>query len=128
MTAPASLTGALHGRASERLTSVVERLERELEADPDLSFQVAAYRHGALVLDAWGGPHLDEQSLTVPYSVTKNVIGVAVGLLVQRGELDLDAPVAQYWPEFAAKGKDAVTVRQLLSHQAGLPQAAPGLT
>jgi CubicO group peptidase (beta-lactamase class C family) len=64
----------------------------------------------------------------VPFSVTKNTIGLTIGLLVERGQLDLDAPVAEYWPEFAAKGKGAVTVRQLLSHQAGLPQATPALT
>ncbi|MCI1017120.1 beta-lactamase family protein [Microbacterium sp. C5A9] len=128
MTDLVRLTGALQGRADERLAVLVARLDDALADDPDLSFQVAAYRHGAPVLDAWGGPHLDERSLTVPYSVTKNIIGVVVGLLVERGELDLDERVAHYWPEFAAKGKAAVTVRQLLSHQAGLPQTSPGLT
>lgn len=128
MTALASLTGRLQGRADDRLAAVVARLDEALAADPDLSFQVAAYHHGTAVLDAWGGPHLGAQSLTVPYSVTKNVIGVAVGLLVERGDLDLDERVAHHWPEFSAKGKGAVTVRQLLSHQAGLPQTVPGLT
>ena len=64
----------------------------------------------------------------MPFSVTKNTIGLTIGLLIERGLLDLDAPVAEYWPEFAAKGKQTVTVRQLLSHQAGLPQATPSLT
>lgn len=128
MSALSPLTGALHGRADDRLGAVVDRLYAALAADADLSFQVAAFHHGTPVLDAWGGPHLGEQSLTVPYSVTKNTIGVTVGLLLERGELDLDERVATYWPEFAAKGKGAVTVRQLLSHQAGLPQATPSLT
>lgn len=123
-----ALTGALQGRADDRLADVVTRLDGFLAADADLSFQVAAFHDGAPVLDAWGGPHLNEQSVTVPYSVTKNTIGLSVGLLVERGELDLDAPVARYWPEFAAKGKSGVAVRQLLSHQAGLPQATPALT
>lgn len=118
----------LQGTVDERLTGVAERLEGFLSADPDLSFQVAAYHRGQLVLDAWGGPHLQRDSVIVPYSVTKNTIGLAVGLLVERGELDLDERVATYWPEFAAKGKGAVTVRQLLSHQAGLPQADTALT
>ena len=122
------LTGALHGRADERLAEIVGRLEGFLAGDADLSFQVAAFRDGVPVLDAWGGPHLGERSVTVPYSVTKNTLGLSVALLVERGELDLDAPVAHYWPEFAAKGKGAVTVRQLLSHQAGLPQATPPLS
>ncbi|MFK4762484.1 serine hydrolase domain-containing protein [Microbacterium sp. ZW T5_45] len=122
-----ALNGALQGRADDRLGGVVESLEGHLAGDADLSFQVAAFHHGELVLDAWGGPHLGEHSITVPYSVTKNTIGLSIGLLVERGELDLDERVAHYWPEFAAKGKDRVTVRQLLSHQAGLPQATPGL-
>ncbi|WP_194410435.1 serine hydrolase domain-containing protein [Microbacterium cremeum] len=117
----------LHGAADARLADVVARLDSHLGADPDLSFQVAAFHDGVPVLDAWGGPHLGEDSVIVPYSVTKNTIGLAVGLLVERGELDLDERVAHYWPEFAAKGKFRVTVRQLLSHQAGLPQATPSL-
>ncbi|WP_374975816.1 serine hydrolase domain-containing protein [Microbacterium trichothecenolyticum] len=121
-------TARLRGSADERLEEVVARLEGFLAADPDLSFQVAAFHDGHPVLDAWGGPHLAEDSVIVPYSVTKNTIGLSIGLLVERGELDLDERVATYWPEFAAKGKQHVTVRQLLSHQAGLPQAAPALT
>lgn len=126
MTTP--LSGILHGTADPRLDEVVARLEEHLSADPDLSFQAAAFHDGRPVLDVWGGPHLGEHSVTVPYSVTKSTIGLSVGLLVERGELDLDERVAHYWPEFAAKGKERVTVRQLLSHQAGLPQATPPLT
>ncbi|MDT0143333.1 serine hydrolase domain-containing protein [Microbacterium sp. PRC9] len=121
-------TAHLSGSADERLEEVVTRLDGLLGADPDLSFQVAAFHEGRPVLDAWGGPHLAEDSVIVPYSVTKNTIGLSVGLLVERGELDLDERVATYWPEFAAKGKQHVTVRQLLSHQAGLPQADPALS
>ncbi|MGK9149372.1 beta-lactamase family protein [Plantibacter flavus] len=122
------LTGALRGVASPDLSDIIARLQQHLEGDPDLSFQLAAYRDGERILDVWGGPHLEHDSLIVPYSVSKNTIGLVVGLLIQRGQLDLDTPVAEYWPEFAAKGKHAVTVRQLLSHQAGLPQATPVLS
>jgi CubicO group peptidase (beta-lactamase class C family) len=122
------LPGPLTGHADPRLADVVAELDRLLAIDPDLSFQVAAFAHGRLVLDAWGGPHLNRDSLIVPYSVSKNTIGVSVGLLVERGQLDLDATVASYWPEFAQAGKAAVTVRQLLSHQAGLPEASPRLS
>lgn len=120
-------TVRLEGSADPRLERIAERLDGLLAADPDLSFQVAAFHDGAPVLDAWGGPHLREDSVIVPYSVTKNTIGLSVGLLVERGQLDLDERVAAYWPEFAARGKQHVTVRQLLSHQAGLPQASPAL-
>jgi len=121
-------TPLLQGSLDPRLDDVRDRLEGWLAADPDLSFQVAAYHRGELVVDAWGGPHLGRDSVMVPYSVTKNTIGLSVGLLVERGHLDLDERVSTYWPEFAAKGKGAVTVRQLLSHQAGLPQADTPLT
>ncbi|MDN5570052.1 MAG: beta-lactamase family protein [Propionibacteriaceae bacterium] len=121
--------GILHGAVDERIEEVASTLTDHLRADPDLSFQAAAFWHGEKVLDVWGGPHLAEDSLIIPASVSKNAIGVAVGLLVERGELDLDERVGHYWPEFAARGKDAVTVRQLLSHQAGLPFATdPPLT
>lgn len=123
-----TLSGLAIGAADDRLGVIVERLDEMLEADPDLSFQVAAYHDGALVLDATGGPHLAPDSVMVPFSVTKNTIGLTIGLLIERGLLDLDAPVADSWPEFAAKGKQHVTVRQVLSHQAGLPQARPALT
>jgi CubicO group peptidase (beta-lactamase class C family) len=128
MTRLASVDGVLQGRADARLEEVVARLERFLQADPDLSFQAAAFHDGEAVLDVWGGPHLGEHSVSVPFSVTKNTIGLSVGLLVERGQLDLDARVADDWPEFAQKGKERVTIRQLLSHQAGLPQARPSLT
>ena len=122
------LSGPLAGQADSRLAGIVAELDRLLSVDPDLSFQVAAFARGRLVLDAWGGPHLKHDSLIVPMSVSKNTIGVSAGLLVERGLLDLDATVASCWPEFAQAGKGAVTVRQLLSHQAGLPEAWPVLS
>jgi CubicO group peptidase (beta-lactamase class C family) len=121
------LDGLVHGRADERLASAIARFESALASDPDYSFQAAAFANGEPVLDIWGGPHLGETSVIVPFSVTKATIGFVAGLLVERGELDLDETVAHYWPEFAARGKQYVTVRQLLSHQAGLPQADPPL-
>ncbi|MHC6592811.1 serine hydrolase domain-containing protein [Arthrobacter sp. C152] len=123
-----NLAGALKGTADCKLESIADRFAGYLEVDPTLSFQMAAFCGGDLVLDVWGGPDLDGQSLSVPYSVSKNIIGVVVGLLVERQALDLDAPVAQYWPEFGQGGKKKITVRQLLSHQAGLPDLWPRLS
>ena len=60
-------------------------------------------------------------TLQLVYSSTKSATAACAHLLVQPGQLDLDAPVARYWPEFAAAGKDQIPVRWLLSHQAGLP-------
>jgi CubicO group peptidase (beta-lactamase class C family) len=122
------LHGPLAGHADSRLMDVVASLDSLLTIDPDLSLQVAAFARGRLVLDAWGGPYLDRDSLIVPYSVSKNTIGVSIGLLIERGLLDLDEAVASYWPEFSQAGKGTVTVRQLFSHQAGLPEASPVLS
>lgn len=119
---------SVEGYADPRLGELRARLESAVDADPEYSFQAVAYSHGERVLDVWGGPHLGEDSILVPYSVTKNTIGLVVGLLVQRGDLDLDERVATYWPEFGVRGKAGVTVRQLLSHQTGLPQATPALS
>lgn len=88
--------------------------------DPNYSAQVAVYQDGELIIDLAGGPHADADSITGVFSSTKGVAAVTVATLVEDGLLDLDAKVVHYWPEFAPHGKDQVTVRQLLSHQAGL--------
>ena len=89
---------------------------------------VCVYVDGRPVVDLWGGvadrrrAQRWVQDTVVPvFSSTKGVTAVAANLAIERGLLDPDAPVASSWPEFAAAGKEAITVRQVLSHQAGLP-------
>jgi CubicO group peptidase (beta-lactamase class C family) len=84
--------------------------------------------HGTVVADLWGGlaGHRPDRpwqpdTLVNVFSVGKGLIAACVARLIGDGRLAADAPVARYWPEFAAAGKAAVTLRQLLSHQAGLP-------
>lgn len=88
----------------------------------------SVYVGGRPVVDLWGG--LADREANRPWSqdtivqvasTTKGATAICAHLLAQRGELDLDAPVARYWPEFGANGKDRILVRWLLSHQAGLP-------
>ncbi|WP_033328947.1 serine hydrolase domain-containing protein [Streptomyces yerevanensis] len=93
----------------------------------DIGAAVCVYRDGRPVVDLWGGiadPDTDRpwtrDTLQLVYSATKGVTATAAHLLAERGALDLDAPVAEYWPEFAANGKTEIPVRWLLSHQAGL--------
>lgn len=88
--------------------------------------QLAVYVGGELVLDLAANASPD--ALTTVYSVSKGLSAIALAKLVEREQLDLDRTVAHYWPEFAAQGKQDVTVRQLLSHQAGLPETTPALT
>jgi CubicO group peptidase (beta-lactamase class C family) len=116
------------GRLDPALAEIAEDIVRWRRADPDYSFQVAAYRGNELILDLAAGPDIDRASRIVPYSVSKVTIGIVAGLLLQSGLLELDQSVAHYWPEFARMGKACVTVRQLLSHQAGLPDTTPMLS
>ena len=84
-------------------------------------------RHGEALVDLWAG-HSDaartrfweRNTLAMPYSVSKAMVAFCAIVLADRGRLDLDAPVADSWPEFAAAGKGSVTVRMVLSHQAGV--------
>ena len=100
--------------------SVAGLFESFLEQDPEYSAQLAAYHRGVKVLDISGGPHTRADSVTGVFSCSKGMAGLVMALLVQDGELDPDAEVAKYWPEFGVEGKASVTVSQLLSHQAGL--------
>ena len=81
---------------------------------------------GNVVADLWGGNASPGQSWqqdtpTVIFSCTKGLVAILIGELVCEGRLDLDASASAYWPEFAARGKDSIPVRWLLSHRAGLP-------
>lgn len=98
------------------------------EEDPGYSGQLAIYQSGNLVLDMSVGPDCTPETMTGVFSCSKGAGAVVLALLVQQGLLDLEAPVALYWPEFAAAGKSAITVAQLLSHQAGLPGVEGGFT
>ena len=97
------------------------------EADPTYSAQLVVHVGGRGVVDLATGA-LGPDSLLPVYSSSKGATAVAVALLVERGQLDLEERVSRYWPEFAQRGKDAVTVNQMLSHQAGLPGVDGGYT
>ena len=101
--------------------------ERNLIERREIGAAVAAYWRGEKVVDLWGGrrsPYSDapwnEDTMVVVMSSTKGLSAMTLAVANARGWLDYEAPVAQYWPEFAQNGKAGVTVRQLLSHQAGL--------
>lgn len=108
------------GTAERGFEAVRHRLDAYLLDDASFSAQLAVYWKGRLVVDLVGGADLDTDSITGVFSASKGVAGIVVAALVQRGDLDLDAPVVTYWPEFGARGKKDVTVRQLLSHRAGV--------
>src|SRR5437870_2407226 len=102
-------------------------VERQLAAGQQLGVQVSAYLHGEPLVEVCVGQlgpadtrPVQPDTLFPCMSTTKGVAATAVHVLADRGLLDYDAPVAQYWPAFATNGKERITVAQALSHQAGL--------
>jgi len=94
----------------------------------DLGAGCTVYRDGRPVVDLWGGladarsaRPWDHDTAAVIFSCSKGLMAICAYLLAQEGRLDLDAPIARYWPEFAAADKSSITVRQAMSHRAGLP-------
>jgi CubicO group peptidase (beta-lactamase class C family) len=114
---------------------VVEAFVANFEQGEEVGAACAVYRNGHLVVDVFGG--LRDRRTRAPwaadtrsvvFSASKGLLGICVALLVDRGEVDLDAPVGRYWPEFSAAGKGAITVRMALNHTAGLPYVESSLT
>jgi CubicO group peptidase (beta-lactamase class C family) len=102
------------------LEPVRRRFDEFLDEAPGFSAQLSIRVHGELVLDLAGGD-LRHDSMTGVWSVSKALAALVVARALDNGRLHLDARVAELWPEFGQAGKEEVTVRQLLSHQAGLP-------
>ena len=107
---------------------VAEEFRRCFTDRNDLGAAVAVYHDGQSVVDMWGGVAdsrtdrpWERDTTVVVFSTTKGATAICAHMLAERGELDLDAPVVSYWPEFAEGGKESVPVRWLLTHQVGLP-------
>lgn len=120
---PGTSTGSVH----PAFAALRAQFDAYLHDDPTYSAQLAILVDGTLVVDLTGGAHLGPDAVTGVFSATKGVAAVTVATLVDEGSLDLEARVASYWPEFAAHGKAGITVRQALSHQAGLVNTATGI-
>ncbi len=116
--------------------SAVQRLLDELVASGrEVGVQVAAYLHDTLVVDAWAGMAdpvaqrpVSGETLFNVFSVSKAVAATALHIQAERGLVDYDSPVARYWPEYGANGKESATVRDALSHRTGTPQMPAGAT
>ena len=115
--------------------AVQAALNKAVTDGPEIGVQVAAYLHGELVADAWAGVadqstgrSVSGDTLFNVYSVTKAVAATALHMQAYRGLIDYDAPVAKYWPEYAAHGKQKTTVRDVLTHRACVPQMPAGVT
>ena len=121
-------TCVISGTSDRRFAAIREEFERNFAERGEIGASLAVYFKGELVVDLWGGstePSGDRawrrDTLTQVFSATKGVSATCLHILSDRGLLDFDAPVARYWPEFAANGKQNITVAMTLAHQAGLP-------
>ena len=125
----------IHGTVAPGFEPVRDAFERNFRDHGEQGAACAAYVTGRKVVDLWAGiaDHTtgrvwDEDTISLIWSATKGPAAMCVHRLAQRGDIDLDAPVADYWPEFAANGKAGITVRMVLSHTAGLPVIEEPLT
>jgi len=117
----------LHGTVAPGFEEVKTEFRRNFAKRGELGAACAIYHKGRKVVDLWGGYRdvktrapWEEDTLVLVFSTTKGVASMALAVAHSRGLLDYDETVATYWPEFAQRGKENITVRQLLSHQAGL--------
>ncbi len=119
---------AIEGTCEARFARVREEFERNFAERGEVGASVCVTVDGETVVDLWGGSAdpvsgraWNRDTLGHVWSATKGATALCAHILAARGQLDLNAPVTAYWPEFGKNGKEAVLVRHLLSHQAGLP-------
>ena len=107
---------AIEGTCDPRFAGVRDAFAENFATHDDLGAAVAVMLDGQMIVDLWGG-HADvartrpcrRDTIVHVYSTTKGIVALAAHVLANRGQLDLEAPVARYWPEFAAAGKDTVS-------------------
>jgi len=118
----------IEGHCDPQFRTVEDAFRQNFDAHDEVGAAVSVLIDGETVVDLWGG-HMDaartrpweRDTIVNVWSTTKGIVATCAHRLVDQGLLDLDAPVAKYWPEFSQAGKERLPVRYLLSHQAGLP-------
>lgn len=133
MTTPSIL---IDGFCDPAFAAVREEFERNFRDRGEVGAAVCVYRDGKPVVDLWGGHKdldrtvaWDKDTIVIMNSVAKSMCAISTHVLIDRGVIDFDAPVARYWPEFAQSGKAGVLVRHVLSHTCGViycDRAPPG--
>jgi CubicO group peptidase (beta-lactamase class C family) len=121
-------TFPLRGHVAAGFESVAEAFATNFREEEELGAGCSVVIDGETLVDLWGGwakedrsAEWDKHSTVCMMSVAKGVTGIAFNMLADRGLVDFDAPIAQYWPEFAQAGKQAITVRMVLDHTAAIP-------
>jgi CubicO group peptidase (beta-lactamase class C family) len=117
----------VHGLVSPGFEGVREAFVENFARRRELGGACCAYHHGEKVVDLWAGTRnkrtgepWEQDTMVIVYSATKGLAAMTLAIAQSRGWLDYEERVARYWPEFAQQGKEKITVRQLLAHQAGL--------
>jgi CubicO group peptidase (beta-lactamase class C family) len=124
----------VEGSVESGFETVREVFAANFERHGEVGAAFCVHQHGRRIVDLWGGltaPGVDPytaDTLQMVMSTTKGVVAIAAHILAEEGRLDFDAPVSQYWPEFAAEGKGTMPVRWLFSHRAGLAAINTPLT
>ena len=115
------------GFCDQQFAPLRDELDHQLDSGAELGASLAVTVAGMPVVDLWGGwadaartRPWQRDTITCVWSITKTITAIAALTLVERGELDVFAPVARYWPEFGANGKEQIEVRHLLSHTSGV--------
>src|SRR6185295_17329447 len=118
---------AIHGYVADGFQAVRDAFRENFVRRGELGGAVGAYVGGTKVVDLWGGIRdkqtgepWDQDTMVIVFSATKGLAAMTLAVAHSRGWLDYDQRVSAYWPEFAQCGKEGITVRQLLAHQAGL--------
>jgi CubicO group peptidase (beta-lactamase class C family) len=124
----------INGTVADGFGAVADAFQRNFAEYGELGAAFSLYVDGEMTVDIWAGVAdrrngrpWAEDTLQLVYSTTKGAAAICVARLVEAGLASYDDPVASHWPEFAANGKEAVTIAQLMSHQAGLPYATAAL-
>jgi CubicO group peptidase (beta-lactamase class C family) len=117
----------IHGTVAERFEPVRTAFQEAVASDVGTGAALSIRQHGEVVVDLWGGVadgrtgrEWTGDTPSVVFSCTKGLMSILLARLAQEGRLDYEAPVIDYWPEYAAGGKEATLVKQAISHQAGL--------
>ncbi len=123
----ATVTVEIQGSSSEKFQAVRELFQSQFDTGQDVGASLCVVHHGEVAVDLWGGTRDEaglvpwtEDTLVNVWSTTKTMTFLVCLMLADRGELDLDAPIARYWPEFAAQGKEHITTAHVMAHTAGL--------